>query len=193
MKKAAVQPVPLPELEQLRREYRRIRWRSRYINLLKSTAGTVLVAAAAVVLAANLWLPVLRIVGSSMSPTLAAGDILLCTAGQETQPGQLMAFYVGNRLLVKRCIAGPDQWVALDEGGTVLVDGIPLAEPFGTTPPGETVLPCQVPREAWFCLGDNRETSVDSRHEAVGFVSRDQLLGRPVFRIWPLNRFGPVK
>ncbi len=196
MRRAAPKPMELPELEQLRREYRYVRWRSRYLMLLKNTAGTLLVAAAAVVLAANLWIPVLKIVGSSMSPTLEAGDILLCAADAEPRSGQLTAFYLGNRLLVKRCVAGPGQWVDIDEKGTLLVDGTAREEIRGIAQPGdseETAFPCRVPGEAWFCLGDNRELSVDSRHEAVGFVTRAQILGRPLFRIWPLDRFGPVR
>lgn len=196
MRKTAPKPMELPELDQLRREYRHVRLRSRYLALLKSTAGTLLVTAAAVVLAANLWLPVLKIVGSSMSPTLEAGDILVCAANAEPRSGQLTAFYLGNRLLVKRCVAEPGQWVDIDEQGTLMVDGTAREDPWGMVLSGdseETAFPCRVPGEAWFCLGDNRELSVDSRHKAVGFVTRTQILGRPLLRIWPLDRFGPVQ
>jgi len=183
----------LPELEALRSELNRIRYRARYRKLLRSTVRTLTVTAAVAILAVTLWLPVLRIVGSSMAPSLTEGDILVCIRDRTPEPGELVSFYLGNRLLVKRCIAGPGQQVEITEAGQVRVDGELLAEPYlAAAAPGEgdVPLPCVVPEGQFFCLGDNRETSVDSRYSAVGFVSREQINGRPVLRVWPLGRFG---
>lgn len=183
----------LPELEELRRELYRVRRSSQYRKLLRSTIGMLTATAAAVVLAVTLWLPVLQIVGNSMNPALTEGDIVVCIRGGTPEPGELVSFYLGNKLLVKRCIAGPGQQVDITETGQVLVDGNGVEEPYVTVfarGEGDTQFPCVVPEGQFFCLGDKRETSVDSRHSAVGFVSREQLNGRPVLRIWPLSRFG---
>lgn len=183
----------LPELEQLRRELRRVRYRTRYIKMLRSTLGLLAVTAAAVLMAVTLWLPVLRIVGNSMAPAMENGDIVVCIRGREPAPGELVSFYLGNRLLVKRCIAVAGQQVDLDEAGHVFVDGVRLEEPYIPAPArgdGDVELPCTVPEGQFFCLGDNRTASVDSRHSQVGLVSREQLSGAPVLRVWPLHRFG---
>ena len=51
-------------------------------------------------------------------------------------------------------------------------------------------LPYQVPENRYFCMGDHRSTSLDSRNTAVGCVSQEQIVGKIVFRIWPLAGFG---
>lgn len=184
---------PLPEIGQLQAELHRVRYRARYIRMLRSTVGLLMVTAAAVILAATLWLPVLEIVGDSMAPTVAEGDIVLCIKDNRTEPGSLLSFYMGNRLLVKRCIAGPGQWVDMDEKGFVYVDGVLLEEDYISEHfPGEgdMELPCQVPEGQLFCLGDNRAVSVDSRYASVGFVSREQIAGKLLLRVWPLTSFG---
>ena len=112
------------------------------------------------------------------------------------EPGDLVAFYLGNKILVKRCIAGPGQWVDIDESGNVSVDGRLLEEPYLTEKAlGECdiALPYQVPDNRYFCVGDHRSTSVDSRSTAVGCISDEQIVGRIVFRVWPLPDFGALK
>lgn len=182
-----------PTLEQLEAELKRVKYRRRYGRVLRSTIGSLLVVAAIAVLVATIWLPVLQIYGSSMSPTLTEGDIVLSVKDSDFQPGDLIAFYIGNKVLVKRCIAGPGQWVDIDRDGNVYVDGQLLSEPYLTEKAlgdCDIELPYQVPENRWFCLGDQRLTSVDSRHDAVGCVSEEQIVGRIVFRVWPLTRFG---
>ena len=104
-------------------------------------------------------------------------------------------FNVGNKLLVKRCIAGPGQWVDMDEAGIVSLDGTVLEEPYlQAHAPGayDLAFPCQVPEGRWFCMGDHRATSLDSRHSAVGCVAQEQMVGKIVFRVWPLSQFGKL-
>lgn len=186
----------LPTLEQIRRERSRLQYRSRYGRALRSTLRALAVAAALAVLVATLWLPVLRIYGSSMWPTLLDGQIVLCVKTRSFAPGDVTAFYHGNKLLIKRYVAGPSDWVDIDDSGNVTVNSEPLEEPylaekaFGQT---NISLPYQVPEGRYFVMGDNRDASVDSRNTAVGPIAMDQVVGKVFFRIWPLREFGVVK
>lgn len=194
MKKTNIREIP--EIEQLEAELHREKYRDRYRRVLMSTVYTLIVVAAVAVLVAVLLLPVLQIYGSSMSPTLTEGDIVVSVKGSKFEPGDLVSFYIGNKLLVKRYIAGPGQWVQIDEDGNVYVDNVLLEEPYlAEKALGDCniELPYQVPENRIFCIGDHRATSVDSRNTSVGCIADEQIVGRIVFRVWPMSGFGPVK
>lgn len=189
-------PLEMPSQELLEAEVKRVRYRKRYKNVLRSTVYTLVVVAAAAVLAATIWLPVLQIYGASMNPTLDEGDIVVAVKGSGFQQGDLVAFYIGNKILVKRVIAGPGQLVDIDEDGNVYVDGQYLDEPYlaeKSLGDANIDLPYQVPDNRYFCMGDHRSTSVDSRHTEIGCVSEEQIVGKIVFRVWPFASIGTVK
>lgn len=196
MKSAKEASVELPTTEQIEKERARLRHKSRYSRTLRSTIAILVVVAAVAVLVATLWMPVLRIYGSSMAPTLEDGQIVISLKTTDFKTGDIAAFYYGNKLLIKRYIAGASDRVYIDEDGTVSVNSIELDEPylaekaFGQT---NIELPYQVPDKRYFLMGDNREDSVDSRNTAVGCASDDQIVGKVVYCIWPLDRFGPVR
>ena len=196
MKTTRKASIELPTTEQIERERKRLRYRNRYNRTLKSTIAVLVVVAAAAVLIATLWMPVLQIYGNSMVPTLEDGQIVISVKTSNFQSGDIVAFYHGNKLLIKRFIAGSSDWVNIDEDGNVFVNDEKLDEPYLTEKAfGNTniELPYQVPDKRLFLMGDNRDVSIDSRNTAVGCVAADQIVGKVVFRIWPLSEFGPVR
>jgi len=186
----------LPEIGELQAELNRELYRNRFAKVLKSTVYTLVVVAAFAILVATLWMPVLQIYGSSMTPTLDEGQIVLSLKGSGFNQGDLVAFYIGNKILVKRVIAQPSDIISINENGDVRVNSVDLDEPYVSEKAlGECDLefPYQIPESRYFLMGDHRETSIDSRSSVVGCVSEEQVVGKIVFCIWPLSDFGPVQ
>lgn len=189
-------PEQSPTVAQLEEELKRETGRRQYRRVLRSTIYTLITVAAAAVLVATLLLPVLRIYGSSMTPALTDGDIVVSVKSGTFKRGDIIAFWLNNKILVKRVIAQPGEWVDIDENGNVSIDGELLDEPYlAEKALGECdiELPCQVPEGRIFVMGDHRSTSTDSRSSAVGCVAEEQIVGKLVFRVWPLDGFGPLK
>lgn len=184
-----------PTVAQLEGELQRVTYRSRFRRVLRSTVNTLVTVAAAAVLTATLFLPVLRIYGTSMTPTMDDGDIVLSVKGGDYSRGDIIAFWFNNKILVKRVIARPGEWVDIDAEGNVSIDGKPLSEPYlaeKALGDCDIELPFQVPEGRLFVLGDHRATSADSRSSLVGCVAEEQIVGRLAFRVWPLDEFGPL-
>lgn len=185
-----------PTTEQLEGELKRVRYKSRYRSVLRSTIYSLITVAAIAVLIATLWLPVLQVYGNSMTPTLQNGEIIITVKVSEFEPGDIISFYYNNKILIKRVIARSGEWVNMDADGNVYVNETLLDEPyldekaFGDC---NIELPYQVPEGRVFVMGDHRSTSVDSRNSAVGCVAQEQIVGKILFRVWPLEKFGWVK
>lgn len=185
-----------PELSQLRQELERENKKGRFRRALRSTLYSLVIVAAAAVLVATLWMPVLRIYGNSMTPTLSTGSIVVALKGSSYKQGDIIAMYYGNKLLVKRCVGTAGDWIDIDRDGNVFVNSELLEEPYLTEKAfGECniELPYQVPENSIFVLGDHRATSIDSRNTSVGSVDTENVVGKIVFCIWPLSSFGIIK
>ena len=187
--------VELPTTKQLEEELSRVRYRKSYASVLRSTIYTLVTVAAIAVLVAVLFLPVLRIYGTSMSPSLNEGDIVVSLKGNDFKTGDVVAFYYNNKILVKRVMALAGDWINIDENGVVYVNNEEIDEPYLSEKAfGECniKLPYQVPESRIFVMGDNRATSVDSRNTSVGCVAEEQIVGKIRFRVWPLNQMGVI-
>ena len=185
---AASRPIEIPSIDQLEKELGREKYRWQFRRVLRSTIFVLITVAAAAVLVATLWMPVLQISGNSMSPTLTDGEIVVSWKGSSWEPGDIIAFYYENKMLVKRVIAGPGDWVNIDEDGTVYINDVELHEPYlveKALGDCNIALPYQVPESKIFVMGDHRSVSLDSRNTVLGCVAYDQIVGRLVIRVWP--------
>lgn len=182
---------PSAESEQLKSDWKKLQYRKRYYRVLRSTVGMLVTVAAVAVLVATLWMPVFKIYGTSMSPNLSDGEIILSRKTSKFVSGDIVAFYYNNKILIKRVIAQPGDWIDITDDGTVYVNQVRLEEPYLTEKAlGECdiELPYQVPDGKIFVMGDHRSVSLDSRSTAIGCISQEQIVGKITLRIWPLNR-----
>lgn len=182
----------LPPLDMLQRELKRELYKRRFRRLLRSTVNALVVVAAIAALVATLVLPVLQIAGTSMEPSLEDGDIVVMVKTENLKTGDLCAFYYSNKILIKRIIGAPGDYLWINPDGTVYLNGTELQEPYVTEKSvGEcdVEFPYQVPENYYFMMGDHRETSIDSRSSTIGCIAEDQIIGKIICKVWPLSEF----
>lgn len=185
-----------PTADEIAEELRERQKRRRLWRIVGSTIGGLLTVAAIVVLLATFLFPTLRIYGTSMTPTLREGEVVVSVKAPVYQTGEVIAFYYNNKILVKRVICGPGEWFNMQEDGSVYVNGVKLDEPyvseegFGSC---DLDLPYQVPEDQYFVMGDQRVSSIDSRMTQVGCVPVDRIVGRIILRVWPLENVSAIE
>ncbi len=182
--------ITLPTEEVIKAEIKRETYKRRYKRVLRSTVYSLIIVAAIAVLIATLVLPVVQITGISMETTLHEGDIIVLMKTNRLQRGDLCAFSYSNKILIKRVIGVPGDYIDIDGDGNVYVNGVLIDEPYVTNKSlGDSDLeyPYQVPESQYFMMGDQRDTSVDSRNTVIGCITTDQMLGKILFKIWPLD------
>lgn len=141
--------------------------------------------------------------GTSMEPTLQNEDNiwvdkLSYTFGDPERFDVIVFYYDEETTYIKRIIGLPGETVRIDQNGNIFINDLLLKEDYGK----ERIFPSNIGRasqtillgnDEYFVLGDNRNNSQDSRLSSVGNVHRDDILGKAVFRIYPLRTMGVVK
>ncbi|MGN1388598.1 MAG: signal peptidase I [Bulleidia sp.] len=166
------------------------RLKRRYAREFRNTILVLLIAGAVIVLAAVFLIPVYRITGNAMNPTLDEGNIVVSINTGNLKEGDLAAVRYSDKILIRRVIGLPGDQIEIDDSGTVKVNGEKLAEPYVSDPSiGQTDLayPYEVPEGKYFVMGDNRSVSIDSRNAAIGCIPEDMIAGKLILRIFPLN------
>ena len=153
--KSALRTAELPKIDELRQELRRERYKRRFRRVLRSTIDALIVVAAVAAIVATLVLPVLQIAGTSMEPNLNDGDIVILAKTDKLETGDLCAFYYSNKILIKRVIATPGDYLWIEPDGTVFVNAVELVEPYVQNMAlGECDIefPYQVPENNYFVM-----------------------------------------
>ena len=195
--RAPGKPADRPRIDAraLEREVDRNRRARQRKGAVKGLVVSLLGAVAAAVVLTIYFFPALTLHGQSMEPALTAGNMVLLSKTAECGRGDLIAFSYDNEISVKRIVAVGGDTVDMDGDGRVTVNGQLLDEPYVKSRAlgqCDEEFPLTVPDGKYFVLGDNRPVSVDSRTKSVGTVAGSQVVGRVVFRLWPLGALGPV-
>jgi len=164
-----------------------------YLKITLRIISALIVFSAAIVLLLALWLPVLQVQRSSMVPVLNDGEIAVFITTGIINHGDIIAFYHGNNILIKRVIAVGGDWLTLSVDGTVSINGEPLNEYYVHEHSTGEELSVHISNNQFFVMGDQRRISLDSRNMEIGLISKEQIIGRTLLRIWPLNKLGFVR
>ena len=185
------EPLKIPSIESLRAELAREEARCNRRRVLWNMAAALVIAAAVAGLVLTRIYALIEVDGNSMEPTLSDGEILFLRRTKEVGAGDIAGFYYEGKILLKRVIGMPGDEIEIDGDGNVSVNGQPLEEPYlreKSLEKCQLEFPVTVPEGTFFVLGDNRAVSVDSRDLSVGYVRKDQVVGRAVIKAWPPAR-----
>lgn len=183
----------IPTAAQFEKEMKRLKYKQNFRKSVKSTVSALITIVAIAVILSTMLIPVLRVTGTSMTPTLQNDEYVLCSKVSTVKQGDIIAFYYNNRILLKRVVGVAGDVIDISEDGTVTLNGEKLDEPYlSETSRGECdiELPYQVPENRLFVMGDHRSVSIDSRSTSVGCVAEENIVGKVIIRIWPLKAAG---
>ncbi len=182
-------------VENLERELHRENYKHSFSRLLRSTIYVLIIIVAVASVGATLFMPVIEITDSSMKPLVEEGDIVLTIKSNSFKTGDVVAFYYGNKILVKRVIGVQGDFVNIDKDGIVYVNGEELKEDYiKEFLKGESDIkyPVQVSDNSIFVLSDERNVLTDSRSENIGTIKKENIIGKVIFKVWPIKKIKKI-
>lgn len=172
--------------ENIENELKREMYKIKFLKVLKNTIFTLIIIGSILVLVTGISFPILKVSTSSMKPYLNEGDIVFTYKTKKIKNGDVIAFYHGNKILIKRVIATSGSFITIDTDGSVYVDGVFLSEDYvsrKTLKIKDIEYPYQVGNEEFFVLSDDRENIFDSRNKDIGCVSYENIIGKVLFKV----------
>lgn len=182
-------------VENLERELHRENYKHSFSRLLRSTIYVLIIIVAVASVGTTLFMPVIEITDSSMKPLVEDGDIVLTIKSSSFKTGDVVAFYYGNKILVKRVIGVQGDFVNIDKDGIVYVNGEKLEEDYVKEfLKGESDIkyPVQVSDNSIFVLSDERNVLTDSRSENIGTIKKENIIGKVIFKVWPIKKIKKI-
>ena len=182
-------------IDNLKAEIHRVKYKNSFGRLLRSTVYVLIIIVAISSICATLFMPVIEITDSSMKPLLEDGDIVLTIKSNSFKTGDVVAFYYGNKILVKRVIGVQGDFVNIDKDGIVYVNGVKLKEDYTKEllkGKSDIEYPVQVSDNSIFVLSDERSILTDSRSENIGTIKAENIIGKVIFRIWPIKKIKKI-
>lgn len=172
-----------------------------FLKELLQWAAAIILAAAVAIAADHFLIVNAQIPSGSMENTIMPGDRIignrLSYTFADPERFDIIIFRYPDdesQLFIKRIVGLPGETVEITDG-KIYIDGSaePLDDVETKEPTSGTFGPYKVPEDSYFVMGDNRNNSLDSRFWENTFVSRDEILGKAVFRYWPLTEIKLVK
>lgn len=182
-------------IDNLKTEIHRVKYKNSFGRLLRSTVYVLIIIVAISSICATLFMPVIEITDSSMKPLLNDGDIVLTVKDNKFKTGDIVAFYHGNKILIKRVIGVESDFVNIDKDGIVYVNGKELKENYvKELKKGDSDIkyPVQVSDGSIFVLSDDRDVLTDSRTINVGQIKTNDIIGKVIFKVWPLKKIKKI-
>lgn len=177
-------------IDNLKNEIHRVNYKNIFSRLLRNTIYVLIVIVAVSSVCATLFMPVIEVTDSSMKPLYNDGDIVLTVKSNNFKTGDVVAFYHGNKILIKRVIGVEGDFVNIDKDGIVYVNGKELKENYiKEFKKGDSDIeyPVQVSDSSIFVLSDERDVLTDSRTLNVGQIKTSDVIGKIILKVWPLK------
>lgn len=171
-------------------EIAREKYKKSFTKILTNTLFILLIILAVGSIITTIFMPVIEVTSSSMKPIINDGNLILNFKTNNYRTEDIVSFYHGNKILIKRVIGTSGDFINIDIDGNVYVNGNKINIPNVTNLKkgnGDVTFPLQVPENSLFVLSDERDNMFDSRTSEIGFVSKNDTIGKVILKIYPLN------
>ncbi len=168
-------------------------------GILKELISYGLIILIVVVIRVFIFDPV-RVDGPSMDTTLSDGEVVVLNKFEYRKKAieryDIVVLNVDGKKIIKRVIGLPNEIIEI-KNNKVYANGKELDNSFASSNTDDFNLSyiglTKIPGDSYFVLGDNRDVSMDSRYKEVGTIKKDQIIGKAMVIIWPINKIKLIK